>query len=307
MASLSGQNVFGELRNILTGIVRELETNIDSNRLDSIHRRIDQIVRQLHRLPALNSSLTDQANNVLRSLDTLEELQSNDNNGYNTRLSHSGGRGRPRFEIDKQQLEYFLDNGFTGPDIAAMLCVSLRTVRRRMHGFRLSIRGLHTNLSDAALDMEVGDICSLFPNIGYRRLLGELGRREIRICRTRARESLRRVDPFGVMLRWISGPVTRREYHVPGPLSLWHIDGHHKLIRSETDSFSFLIHAHARISARPLIKFVIYFLGRIREEGRGVGGAQFFILLQSLLLGSPGIEIKYEQMIMKNNSKYLIS
>ena len=164
--------------------------------------------------------------------------------GYSSYISeqfHSGERGRPIFHIGKEQLEYFLQHGFTGPDIAAMLGVSLRTVRRRISNFGLSIRGLYSNLSDVELDPLVTEICSAFPDIGYRRLLGELERRNIRISRTRARESLRRVDPLGVMSRWVRGPVTRREYHVPGPLSLWHIDGNHKLIRLGMCSYMYML------------------------------------------------------------------
>ena len=77
MASLSSQNVFNELSNILTGFIRELGTNIDLNRQDSIHRRLDQIARQFHRLPSLGSTLTDQVNTVLRLLDSLVEAHQN--------------------------------------------------------------------------------------------------------------------------------------------------------------------------------------------------------------------------------------
>ena len=51
------------------------------------------------------------------------------------------------------------------------------------------------------------------------------------ILEYRVRESMRRVDPEGVMLRTLqSRPVARRKYKVAGPLSLWHRDGNHKLI-----------------------------------------------------------------------------
>ena len=42
---------------------------------------------------------------------------------------------------------------------------------------------------------------------------------------------LRRVDPIGVTERWLRSPIHRRNDYVPAPLSLWHIDGNHKLIR----------------------------------------------------------------------------
>ena len=43
---------------------------------------------------------------------------------------------------------------------------------------------------------------------------------------------MRRVNPDGVLLRALElRAVRRRRYQVRGPLSLWHIDGNHKLIR----------------------------------------------------------------------------
>lgn len=43
---------------------------------------------------------------------------------------------------------------------------------------------------------------------------------------------LKAVDPFGIFLRGLQiNLVPRVPYSVPGPLSLWHIDGNHKLIR----------------------------------------------------------------------------
>lgn len=46
----------------------------------------------------------------------------------------------------------------------------------------------------------------------------------------RVRMSLQRIDPFTAGLRW-HAVVHRRTYSVPGPNALWHIDGHHSLIR----------------------------------------------------------------------------
>ena len=47
---------------------------------------------------------------------------------------------------------------------------------------------------------------------------------------SRVRESMRRVDPEGVMLRTLpSRPVVRGKYKVAGFLSLWHHDSNHKL------------------------------------------------------------------------------
>lgn len=46
-------------------------------------------------------------------------------------------------------------------------------------------------------------------------------------------DSMRRVNPEGVMMPRLSiQTARRRQYSVPAPNHLWHIDGNHKLIRS---------------------------------------------------------------------------
>ena len=48
----------------------------------------------------------------------------------------------------------------------------------------------------------------------------------------RIRNSVKRVDPESVLVRNLPIKVVERKlYKVPGILALWHIDGHHKLIR----------------------------------------------------------------------------
>ena len=58
----------------------------------------------------------------------------------------------------------------------------------------------------------------------------------INVQRERIRASISRVDPISCRLRWAT-VVSRRAYSVPGPNSLWHIDGHHSLI-----TWGFVIH-----------------------------------------------------------------
>ena len=68
----------------------------------------------------------------------------------------------------------------------------------------------------------------------------------ILLKRDRIRESLRRVNPSGIILR-SRAVLHRRTYQVPSPNSLWHLDGYHKLIRwrfvirGAVDGFSRLI------------------------------------------------------------------
>ena len=88
------------------------------------------------------------------------------------------------------------------------------------------------DLSDVRLDEVVRNITrgnqSIGPNAVQARLYGQ----GITVPRQRLRDSLNRVDPQGCAMRaLVSHPIQRRAYRVAAPLSLWHIDGNHKLIR----------------------------------------------------------------------------
>ena len=108
-----------------------------------------------------------------------------------------------------------------------------------MSEYCITQKMFQSTIAELELDDKVREIVRYFPQIGYRRLLGELERQSIRITRSKARESLQRIDPVGVTERWLQGPVSRRKYSVKGPLSLWHIDGNHKLIRYVFSYFSY--------------------------------------------------------------------
>ena len=61
---------------------------------------------------------------------------------------------------------------------------------------------------------------------------GLLLSQSFRITEKRIRNSTKRVDPEGVLVRHLQIKVVqRRSYNTPGILALWDIDGHHKLIR----------------------------------------------------------------------------
>ena len=143
-----------------------------------------------------------------------------------------GRKGRPKFEISKDQIQFFLSNGFNARTISRMLQVSHRTIKRRMSEFNLGKSKTYSKISDNELDSAVKTICEDYPNIGRRKMKGFLLSKGLMVQEERIRESLRRTDPEGTILRTLcSRIVSRRKYSVAGPLSLYHIDGNHKLIR----------------------------------------------------------------------------
>ena len=84
------------------------------------------------------------------------------------------------------------------------------------------MHALYSTISDRELDDLAEQIKQDFPNCGYRMMQGHLLRHGYRIPHAHIRNCLHRIDPDDVAIRWAT---------VPSPLSLWHIDGNHKLIR----------------------------------------------------------------------------
>jgi len=182
----------------------------------------DELITLLRRALALLPSL-------LSSFGESQEQNRNFATVYSQ--SHSvRNSGRPKIVISLEQLEQFLDMDFDCPTIARLFGVSVRTIRRRMAECGLSVLSRYSTVTDDELDRLVSQLKHEYPSCGYRMILGLLRDRGIRIQQMRVRKSMQRVDPCGAIVRWFD-TIHRRAYHVQGPLSLWHIDGNHKLIR----------------------------------------------------------------------------
>lgn len=110
--------------------------------------------------------------------------------GYKAALVHSGGRGRPSYYISREQLAYLLRERFSRREVPDMLRVLLSTVARRIREHDLLNRVPYSTISDEDLDGVVKDVQAFFPNIEYRRMLGELSHRGIVIQHARVRASM---------------------------------------------------------------------------------------------------------------------
>ena len=149
---------------------------------------------------------------------------------YQPPTTSNGAVGRPRFEISHDQVQYLLECRFSLPQIAKLVGVSISTIRRRMSSHGLSVRATYSTMSNSELDNVIADTQKRFPMWGNRQMYGHLISIGIRVQIHRVCDSQRRVDPQGSLMRRLRH-LRRRVYSVPGPQHLWHIDGHHKLIR----------------------------------------------------------------------------
>ena len=119
---------------------------------------------------------------------------------------------------------------FSWIKVAEILGISRSTLYRRLEEESVSHELTYTDISDVELDEVITLIKHNHPNDGERLINGHLLRRCIPVSRARERASIHRVDPVNTAIRR-SVTVRRRVYHVEGPNAVWHIDGHHKLIR----------------------------------------------------------------------------
>ena len=181
--------------------------------------------------------------------------------------------GRPCFDIPAEMLEELRGLGFSWNKIGEMLGVSRWTISRRVAKYGLENVTGFDNLSDEELDKIVkGFISNHGRSTGQDYIGGYIKSLGFRIQRRRVRESMARVDPENTALRW-GVVVSRRRYHVPWPNSLWHLDGHHSLIRWKLvihgciDGFSRRI-MFLRCNSNNLAETVLeLFLDAVKKDG----------------------------------------
>ena len=144
-------------------------------------------------------------------------------------LHYSGFRGRPTILLNLETVELLRGSGYTWNEIAGSLQVSRTTLWRRLNEAGYEVEKF-TDISDDELDSILRELQRNHPNCGQQLLQGYLRQRGVIVQHRRLRESIARTDPIRRYVRWHQ-VVTRRTYSVQRSNSLWHIDGHHSLIR----------------------------------------------------------------------------
>ncbi|KAL2085762.1 hypothetical protein ACEWY4_019082 [Coilia grayii] len=220
-------------RQILTRLLCKLELGltrepIDLDYFEFMCRQELYLCNALSRHVAIPTDIVQDLENFFRAVrDHIERQHTGGVQPYTV----PGEVGRPRFDIDRECLEEVLELNLPVPCIAKMLSVSRSTVFRRMKEFGLSARRYH-EIDDGELDNVVQSIKIEMPTAGYRMVKGRLRSLGIHVPWRRVAASLHRVDSVGILSRLSGlGCIFRRTYSVRGPLSLWHVDTNHKLIR----------------------------------------------------------------------------
>ena len=245
---------FEEFVATVSATVNEVEANASSNDLDSISYLAVRLEAALDGVRFLQLKFLNldpdrhrnqEFNDFLSALNVFErrlnelwscvnsKMRSSEQLAFSAGFVESSGAsaGRPKYNIKKEQLEFLrYELHFKWTDIASLLGVSVSTVNRRRQELGIDSHANLSDLTDEELDNMVRNISREQPYTGLSLIEGHLRRTGFRLSRERIRQSLLRIDPVNVALRY-NQAVSRRQYSVPGPNSLWHIDSNHKLIR----------------------------------------------------------------------------
>ena len=122
------QTLITRIVGIIHAVQREIHANnVEHETLDGLCFRGEQLARQVARLVTANVLDSSVLNCIMFAYEKLtfclQQVESEEM-GYRAALQHFGSRGRPSYQISREQLVYFLRERFSRREIADMLCVS---------------------------------------------------------------------------------------------------------------------------------------------------------------------------------------
>ena len=141
---------------------------------------------------------------------------------YEVPVLRSGRRGRPKYLVTNEQLDYLISLEFSWNDIAALLNVSRMTLYRRRREFGL-LSNTERGITNGQLRHLLIEMRRQHPNFGETMAMGHIRSLGYHVKRAQLRDAIHQTDPIQTALRWRGGLTPRRPYSVPGPNSLWHI------------------------------------------------------------------------------------
>ncbi len=233
-----------ELEEIVRQCQRKQSENafFNENEFESISRRFEHFIRTLEFVENPSESLQALIEEVrlwhnwLHSQPISCSTCCSTTGNFEVYQLRSGQCGRPKLDISRDILEFLRDMRFSWVQVSNMFGVSRSTIIRRVRQFGVQQSTQQNNISDADLRTQVQEIHASYAHAGCRMVRGILVSRGFRVSVNRVHETLTEIDPLLSAQRW-GAMVRRRQYSVKAANSLWHIDGHHSLIR-----WGFVIH-----------------------------------------------------------------
>lgn len=117
----------------------------------------------------------------------------------------TGRPGQPAYYIDIDNVLFHRGIGAKYKDIAKAVGVSVRTLRNHLQaaGILTTTRRLLSIISDEQLDRVMSGLVAVHPFSGVTIMKGFLDSMNIVVPKKRVNESLRRVDPIGILIRYV--------------------------------------------------------------------------------------------------------
>jgi hypothetical protein len=174
---------------------------------------VERALRQLHAIHFVLSNMEDDwleqseidalVDTVIAAGVSLENFQQAPPVSRNIGTSRAASTGgRPRYVIDLDRAIELHDMGNPWDSVADAMGVCRSTLYNHLERANLSsARRVFTALSDDELDEKVAEISLQHPFAGSVIVLGHLEAQNIHIPIVRVRESLKRVDAIGVIVR----------------------------------------------------------------------------------------------------------
>ena len=139
---------------------------------------------------------------------------------YRAPIERTGSQGRPRFAVSTSNAHDLRQLGFAWTDIAQMLGVSSRTLRRRRRYESDSSVGSYSDIPNNELDQIIREVLQTTPQAGRNLVRGALLSRGLLVQRSRIESSISRIDPVATALHQ-RRRIIKRVYNVPCPNFLW--------------------------------------------------------------------------------------
>lgn len=159
-----------------------------------------------------------------------------------------GSRGWPRKQVNPAIFDSILSGRFrvSAARLARAMKLHPNTLRRRL---KESGYQQFSDVTNFELDTLMREFRRRHPKSGIRYAVGFFGRHHLRVAKKRIASSLRRINPIAQRIR-AHANLERRGYKNARPNSVWHIDGHHKLIRYGIVFHGFIDGYSRKVSSR---------------------------------------------------------
>lgn len=135
---------------------------------------------------------------------------------------------RLQADFDPEVVSALRRNFMTWVAIAERLDTTTRTLERWRQ--RTGFAEPTVQVNNDQLDNMVAQYTGGNPRRGERLTIGYVRSQNVSTTRSSIRQAVDRVDAEGKQHRKLK-KIERRVYSVAGPMHLWHVDGHHKLIK----------------------------------------------------------------------------